>query len=252
VVGDPQDNLQVAIHCDANGIPGSLLGRADFPSSTLDGGWAWVRWDLTTAIPLSLNSTFWLIIQRSGAVNANAYYTIESDDGLGYAGGQLKRWDGSNWQLLNQDLRFGLIAREEVAILAEEMLQRPEIGEILRGFVNWQSAEQVVYRWRDYETTCRQRLEDWLNGTKQFSALIDEQRILEIIPLPRSPQNPIRISTNIASFNKSERLLACGNQNLGRFVLFDFPHAAIPRMVQYIRWQVGRGFSWRFFQEDRD
>ena len=55
-MGDPQDELQVAIHSDNNGVPGSLLGRADFPGTDLDGGWAWVRWDLPNALPLALNS----------------------------------------------------------------------------------------------------------------------------------------------------------------------------------------------------
>jgi len=252
VVGDPQDKLQVAIYSDANGVPGSLLGLSDFPSNALDGGWAWVPWEMPNAIPLSLNSTYWLVIRRSGALNAAAYYVIESDDGLGYAGGQLKRWDGSSWQSLNQDLRFGLLARQDVAKLTEEMLQRPEIGAFLSGFVNWQSAEELVYRWRDYDVTCRQRLEEWLSSTKQFSAFIDTQRIFEIIPLPRQPQNPIRISTNIASVNPKDLLSGSGNPDLGRPVHFDFPQAAIPRMVQTIAWQKGKGFSWRFIQNELD
>jgi hypothetical protein len=244
LIGQPQDSLQVSVHSDSGGRPGALLGQSLAPSSSLDGAWAWTRWELGSALPLAEGSTFWLAVQRSEAISAGAYYVLESDDGFGYAAGQARRWDGSNWQLLGEDLRFGLIACDSVFTLAAEMLQRQELQPLLSGIVNWQSGQDQVYRWREFERTCKERLEEWFQGPRYRSAFIDGQGILEIIPIPRQAGNEIRVSTDIARILEQ----TSANQVLGQAVHFDFQRSGNLPILQKISWQAGKGYSWGFFR----
>ena len=242
--GQPADDLQVAIHADDNNAPGDLLGQADSPANTLDGGWAWVHWELLTALALSSQTKYWLLVKRSGGVDAANYYEVESDDGPGYADGQLKRWDGSTWQALGQDLRFGLIAQEDAVQLMWEIFQRPELASVFPGFVNWQNGELPVYRWRPLEMNCRDRIEDWLKGDPQISALVDSQRNLTIIPLPRKTENPLQLSTNHAPYPLTVINGVNAASMLGCSVLVDLPRYQNKNFIQSISWRMGKGYSW--------
>ena len=245
VTGQPADDLQVAIHADDNDSPGELLGQADSPANSLDGSWAWVHWELLTALALSSQTKYWLVVKRSGAVDAANYYEVESDDGPGYTDGQLKRWDGSSWQPLGQDLRFGLIAQADAVQLIGGVLQRPELASLFPGFVNWQIRELPVYRWRPLEMNCLDRIEEWLKGDLQISALVDSQRNLNIIPLPRKTENPLQLSTNHAPYTLSVINGINAANLLGCSVLVDLPRYQNKNFIQSISWRMGKGYSWQ-------
>jgi hypothetical protein len=244
VTGQPADDLQVAVHADDNGSPGDLLGQADSAANSLEGGWAWVHWELSAALDLAMDTKYWLVVKHSGAVDAANYYEVESDDGPGYADGQLKRWDGNAWQPLGQDLRFGLIAQEDAVQLMREILLRPELASIFPGFVNWQSKELPVYRWRTLEMNCLERIEEWLKSDPQISALVDSQRNLTVIPLPRKTENPLQLSTNHAPYPLTVINEINAASLLGCPLIVDHPRYKNKNFIQSISWRLGKGYSW--------
>jgi len=253
VTGQPEDKLQVAICNDDNGNPGSILGQADSPANSLDGGWAWVHWELPEALELNPQTKYWMIVKRSAAMDASSYYEIESDDGYGYAGGQLKRWDGGAWLPLSQDLRFGLIAQEDAMQLIKDMIAKPPFATlpsfssptpIFSGFVNWQNRILPVYRWRSPEKNCLERIEDWLKGDPQISALVDAQRNLKIISIPGETKNGMNLSTNHALYPLSQIDDMNATTLLGCPLIFDHPQSRNKSFVQSISWRMGKGYSW--------
>lgn len=246
VVGQPVDTLQVAIHEDDNGKAGNLVSAAYAPDASLDGSWKWANWQLNPCVQLSDAATYWLVIKRSGALSSEAYYLLESDDGAGFAQGSLKRWDGSNWQPLPQDLRFCLASETDSVAQIGDMIKHIDQFPYLKGVLDFQLNGNRVYQRRELEQTCQQRIESWLQGLPKKSANLNQQRIVEIISLPREGRISLPLSTKHAPLSLINTPIPNGSQWLGSCIDHALTKAEKSFWVESVVWRKGKGISWKF------
>lgn len=122
-VGTPTDDVQIMLCTDDGGVPN--LGTADILASsnliscsTLTGTAAEYTFDISR-IPLQRNSTYWIVIKRTGVANASNYPRTYYSSGDAYADGAAFKLIGSSWSLLGSpslDLRMRF--RERIGVTA--------------------------------------------------------------------------------------------------------------------------------------
>ena len=178
-------------------MPGTELANSLLSNVSLQGGWRWQAWLLDAPLVLIANTRYWLVLERSGVLNSSQYYEVETDDGRGYPDGECKRWNGSSWVLLNQDLRFCLLAVSETTELIREVAERAVQAGVLQGVQIWQESDIWLPRWREMEKTRKEALEDWLGlgcaDESRLSALVNTDGVLEVFCLPRQIEPPLQL-----------------------------------------------------------
>lgn len=115
--GNPADELNISIQSDDSGAPsGVMLASATLSSAAISSdGYAWCQVDFTVMPKLTAGTTYWLVVQCSGALNASAYYLAGIDESAGYVNGVLRLFNSSTSVWSNRtpaaDLlfRFGLL-----------------------------------------------------------------------------------------------------------------------------------------------
>ena len=196
-IGNPMDGLRVKICSDNAGAPGNMLSSDTVSVEYIKNGWQWMFWRLEADVELSPNTRYWLVAERSGALDNNNSYAVETDDGSGYAGGECLVWNGSNWVFINQDLRFCLMAVADPTELMQEVAEQEVAAGVLHGVQIWQESGLRIPRWRELAFTRRAILEYWLSlGSEndvELSALVNAQRVLEVFALPRMDAIPLRL-----------------------------------------------------------
>lgn len=137
--GAPADDVLLKLYSDAAGVPNTLLATATISTGTITGTLAWVTETLDTPYAGIAATTYHLEISRSGANDAVNYYTVSVDEGLGYAGGQLKIWNGSAWvaRSPNADLAF--------QVLGEGVYTKIEQSFQLTGGEAWKASNVQIY-----------------------------------------------------------------------------------------------------------
>ena len=95
----PTDNVVCKIYSDSGGSPDTLLGTSDsIAASTLKNIiWTETKFTFTTAIALSASTTYWIVLERSGALSDTAYYAVDGNNDCTYADGAAKIYNGAAW-----------------------------------------------------------------------------------------------------------------------------------------------------------
>lgn len=121
-VGAPTDGIQVALHADSAGSPGSLLtygATADVPAES-----DWVK--VTPLVPPTLtdNITYWLVVSRIGASHPTNFYMLDLESEATYPRGGLKVWDGASWiaRTPNAHMPFQIWGQQETSAQAGDIL----------------------------------------------------------------------------------------------------------------------------------
>lgn len=99
----PADNLVVGLYSDSAGEPGSLLASASLSGASVNENLNWQTLQLNTKVALTVGTIYWLVVERSGAIDAINYYKIDANEDLGYTGGVMKIWNGSAWVARDPD-----------------------------------------------------------------------------------------------------------------------------------------------------
>lgn len=96
-VGNPADNLKLALHSDTAGDPGALLDSATIAGTGIASDADWVAVDLANTQSLAVGTTYWLVVSRTGPHSTTDYYELMLDTDLGYSPQVLKMYEGSVW-----------------------------------------------------------------------------------------------------------------------------------------------------------
>lgn len=245
LMGDPQDDVQIRLCNDAAGQPGVTLASSSLPAFHFQGGWQWLVWDLVPPLSLNVNQQYWLVIERSAALDSLNHFSIETDDGRGYADGVCLRWNGSSWVNINQDLRFALLAVAESTQLIKEIAQLAVTEGLLQGVQIWQDSGFYLPCWRTPEKNRLERVDDWLqlgccNGDP-LSAMVNANGILEVFTLPRETVLPLQLDQEGQLKAVAGIPLETPLALLGRTYYFLQDIYAFPKILDGLRWTPAGG-----------
>lgn len=143
------DELQVAIHADSAGAPGSPLGTAAIAMTAIPLVMDWQTFTLSSSVALTNATAYWLVISHTGADSHEDYFVIDLDADLSYGGGALKLWNGASWvdRSPDADLMFQVRGEEEtteqiadLVDIAGQFLEGPDIVDA-SGVSSWQYHE---------------------------------------------------------------------------------------------------------------
>lgn len=134
--GSPTDNVIVEIQTDSAGAPsGTALASWSYAGSSILGASS-IKTE-TVAGLLSNSTTYWLVISRSGAVDATNYYFTNRSGGLSTNGWanlpnrtaeipqEYQVWNGTNWvgSSTSQSLAFALVDPNDSGISSVRTVQ---------------------------------------------------------------------------------------------------------------------------------
>ena len=245
MLGAASDDLRLKIYADNVGVPGTELASSLLPNVYLQGGWRWQTWLLDAPLALNANTRYWLVLERSGALDSSQYYEVETDDGRGYPDGECKRWNGSSWVLLNQDLRFCLQAVSETTELICEVGEQAVQSGVLQGVHIWQESGVWLPRWREIEKTRKEALQDWLAlgcaDESPLSAMVNADGVLEVFRLPREIEPAVKLDAE-----GNLRLPHGTSQSnpldlLGRRLVLPLMDVEQGQVVKGLRWTMEEG-----------
>lgn len=114
-VGAPTDSLRVSIYTDSAGAPGTLLEQATVAGSTLTDDVAWVSIPFANTTALAYGTTYGLVIDRTGSMDALNFYEVEIDTDAGYSRGVMSLHDGTAYQTATGDLIFRVMGATDTA-----------------------------------------------------------------------------------------------------------------------------------------
>ena len=114
-VGAPSDNLRVSLYTDSAGAPGTLLEQATLAGSSLTDSVEWVSFAFANTTALAYGTTYGLVIDRTGAMDADDFYEVEIDTDAGYSRGALALYDGTAYQSATGDLIFRVLGATDTA-----------------------------------------------------------------------------------------------------------------------------------------
>jgi len=183
--GAPTDNLQIDLYSDAAGVPNaSLTGGA----TTLAGGnvntyYEWTEFTLSSAVALSLATTYWIHCSRSGAVDDDDHYMIGGGDD--YLDGSMKLWNGASWNSedkYSNDLTFKVIGEEVTTTQISDAVT--SIGQFFVSTDIIDASGISNQQYRDGDQTglyeINQLLKTGTTNNKRLLAKVNETRILEV------------------------------------------------------------------------
>jgi len=94
--GSSTDSIRVGIQADSIGSPsGTFLASFTKAASAFTSDAAFKE-NLGTAVTLSANTTYWIVFERTGAIDATNYYQTQASGGFP-SGQEVKRYDGTSW-----------------------------------------------------------------------------------------------------------------------------------------------------------
>ena len=120
--GEPTGDVYCDICSDNAGNPGTVLGTSEVLNiSTMPEDCAERHFLFDTPIQISASTTYWIVFRTENytySAGVSQIYTL-SNNSNGYANGQAKEWDGSNWNNLganaNNDIHFNVYERYQDA-----------------------------------------------------------------------------------------------------------------------------------------
>lgn len=120
------DQLKLEVCADSGATtPGAVLASASIAAGSLADEQTWTRFSLPAKVSLAVNTPYWLVLSRSGALNAAAFFQAAVDEYQGYGQGGLRLWNGSAWVLRapNADLCFQAVGVEETTTQLRRLLE---------------------------------------------------------------------------------------------------------------------------------
>lgn len=100
---DPTDNLVVSLKADDAGKPGVTLASGQIAGEDMSTSAEWLEFGLSSTITLMPGTTYWVHVARSGAVDVNKYYMVDTNLDFGYPRGNLFLYN-SNLGVWSEDI----------------------------------------------------------------------------------------------------------------------------------------------------
>ena len=98
--GSPSDALRAVLQADnGSGIPSGvdLSSAAILGSALASEAYPWTAFTFANPPQLLANTSYWLVLSRTGAISSANYYLLAVDEKLSYPEGTFKTFNGSVW-----------------------------------------------------------------------------------------------------------------------------------------------------------
>lgn len=191
----PVDNLRVDIYSDNAGDPNASLANATVAAADIPDNAEWIKFTLSAAVTLNTATTYWIVVQRTGAVDADSYYMVDTNRDNGYPRGSLKLWNGAAWvdREFKGDMNFIIEGSEETTTQASKLITN--IGQFFAGTYIDNASGVFSNQYRDGDNKGLYEFEKLLEtGTTNDRRLLCDvlsDRYLRIYEEPAKPTNMV-------------------------------------------------------------
>lgn len=134
-VGAPADNVLVELWSVAAGAPAAVLATSSVAGSAVQMEPSeWTQLTFTTPYVVTPSTVYAIVLQRTGAVDANNYYGVRVEAGikLGY---NFQRWSGAVWSAVtpNVSMIVGMFGQDSTTNRMRKVATTALGGQFLRG-----------------------------------------------------------------------------------------------------------------------
>jgi hypothetical protein len=122
--GAPTDNLVVELCANGSSAPGTVLASATLAGASAPDYLNWVTLTLSAVVALSISTTYWIQISRSGVVDGTNYFKVDANESLGYTRGSFKIYNGATWAARSPDadMLFALTGGVEISLQISQIM----------------------------------------------------------------------------------------------------------------------------------
>jgi len=197
ILGSPVDNLRVSTYTNVAGNPGVLLETVDVSPAAFTTVSTWQDALLAGTTAMASGTAFWIVVERSGAIDAANYYIVVSEEALGYLGGNFLIYNSFTglWgaRVPDADMTFQLALTWATGDALADVVE--ECGQFLAGTDLQCGATGVttpVYTTGDKDglTIAQALLADGGSGGQRLLPWVTSQRYLRVEEEPAAPAQP--------------------------------------------------------------
>jgi len=248
-VGDPADNLRIAIYANSGGNLGALIEAITITGANLTHDNQWVKSVMLNTALLTATTPYWIVIERTGANSTENYYLVGIDEDLGDPDGLMFLWDGVAWVSRAASMPFQIwgatyTTAQISAILGNE-------GQFLTGYDIRVATGVLSRQWRDGAQTALLELRDLLEaGTSAGGAVIatiNEAWRCVVDAMPSSALPPYRLNRDGTFSTALGSPLEEGVLPVGQWCEVDGIEGdgddlipVSPFLIGYMAWSKGR------------
>lgn len=187
-VGNPSDNLTVAIYADSGGAPGALIESSSVIGNTLGEDMNWRQFIFSITSALTYGAAYWSVVARTGVNDPENYYLVDISEDATYAGGAFKLWNGSAWvsRSPDADMPFQVYAHRQTS---------DQIGDMLSAGGQFFVAQDIVpasgrhsRQYRNSDQTAQAEIETLLragvSGGRRYLANVTPDRVVHVYQEP--------------------------------------------------------------------
>jgi hypothetical protein len=193
-VGSPGDNLKLELCADSAGSPGSVLDDTTISGASVYDTMDWVEFTLSNTETLNTGTDYWLVVSRTGSASLVNYYIVGLDEGLGYASGGAKVYNGS-WvaNVPDADMPFRVVGE---AYSSTQLRTTLETSTELSDVLVTVSSGITVRTYRDNERSIKEEALEMLElgtsaGDRLIATITKDRAVIVGTPPASTPSNPI-------------------------------------------------------------
>lgn len=113
----PTDNMLVDLYDDSAGDPNASQAQGLVAGASIEESSTWTEFTLDSPVALSTGTTYHIVVDRSGGVDVDSYYLVDTNRDNGYPNGSLKLWrtDPGEWIARSEkgDMLFKVVGELE-------------------------------------------------------------------------------------------------------------------------------------------
>lgn len=258
--GSPTDNLTVEICSDSSGAPGTVLASATLAGASVPENLNWQEITLTAKVNLSLSTTYWLVVRRSGANDGTNYFKADANEALGYTRGSLKIWNGSAWvaRSPDADLLFVILGTTETTTQISQIVTA--CGQFLTATVVDNASGVYTSPYRDGSQTglavIRELFKSGSTNYRRLQGSVDDERRLTISEEPAQGSGNYKIDATGNLYDPYGNLILKEQMPAGVWLeLVDIVPVqaqflgvrnATTVFVESVTWQATGKMRWKF------
>lgn len=241
--GNPTDMLTISIQSDGSGTPsGNNLASASLNASSISAeGYSWCQVSFSALPKLTAGVPYWLVVQRSGALNSNAFYWVGLDENAGYALGTFRVFNSSNgvWSsrtpLADLIFKFGLLkatdeliqeAFDTVATGFNGLQQQVPTGMILAPFMREPMDGLSAFQWL---------LKLGQSDLNPLLMQISPTKVMRVYPRPDPSSASFLMDATGNLCDRFGNASSLEDLPIGQWVLMDGKN---PVFIQHITWHA--------------